>query len=351
MGLQETARQIAHLQGLLEEMREKYADQEDLYEIYSQSIREDVRTLAQRLRTEATQAEGEVDLWLTVQSESATSGHVSLDVATQLLDAFSLCVKYAASILKGDVKPSGSFTKDVARAGSFDLVAIEAGSTRFGLRHSVNTSQGSTPADLENALAAERRRRDLGRRAVRTLILSLRATVDDSALDDLVSSTSKPGARLLIDRVERLFPKNVDRLNISGPGPDVSGQFSSQHILAGRSRRLDEISSLRKVKDPSIAARRRYRAVAEASASWDRSIQGTARLAMLDVDLARIRLVNVQLTPRDEVISSLSGYVEEDVSEMTPLLGARVEFRGMIKGEYGETPQVIEVQEMTAAEP
>jgi hypothetical protein len=349
MELQETARQIAHLQGLLEEMREKYADQEDLYEIYSQSIRDDVRTLAQRLRTEATQAEGEVDLWLTVQSESATSGHVSLDVATQLLDAFSLCVKYAASILKGDIKPSGSFTKDVARAGSFDLVAIEAGSTRFGLRHSVNTSQGSTPADLENALASERRRRDLGRRAVRTLILSLRATVDDSALDDLVLSTSKPGARLLIDRVERLFPKNVDQLNISGP--DLSGRFSSQHILAGRSRRLDEISSLRKVKDPSIAARRGYRAVAEASAPLDRSIQGTARLAMLDVDLARIRLVNVQLTPRDEVISSLSGYVEEDVSEMTPLLGARVEFRGMIKGEYGETPQVIEVQEMTAAEP
>jgi hypothetical protein len=349
MELQETAQQIAHLQGLLDEMREKYADREDLYEIYSQSIRDDVRTLTRRLRTAAAELDEEPDVWLGFVIRSPTTGQVPMSTTTKLLSGFRLCVKYAASISKGEVKPGGQFSRDVDQAAAFDIVSFETEGRQYGLKQSIDIDADASRSDLNELLQRDEEKRAFSRDAIRLLALGLHATHDDAALDDLVSTTSESAARLLIDRTEKLFPQSLDQLGIRLPGDSLSETFSSSQVRNGRDRRLDELSA----RPPSTEnviyePGRRKVAVAEVREATEQNVEGVGRLVMLDIDNAYLRLSSVRLDRRDDVIPTLLGYMEKERAGVKTLLGDRVSFRGVIKAE--DAKEVIRVDEITAAD-
>lgn len=309
---------IEDLQSRLDEMRTEYADEPDLYAMYSQSLLHNLRILRQKARQELS-APDDADVWISLNGPQFGNGSGPMSVVSTFFSKFRVASKHCASALQGETQQPGRFTNEVESAVSFNMTQFAPGSLRIGLSKNTRSSVRSsllTVYDLEQVSDEAITEQNLGMRAIRTLVLSLRAAQDDGALARLRDELSDHGTLRVLYHARFLFPAGVQEVEFSGRWIEEQQSFPASIT--------DE---LRRIADDLVQE--------------ERTVSGVGVLRMIDAKSESLRFDRVRVEGFPGIETIKGDYAGVTAENIAYYLNKMVSFSGLLHFSDRGVPQKV----------
>lgn len=311
---------ISEVSGKLQDLEREFEDQPLLYEVYSQPLQYEIALLSEQVREALAEADSRVDLWIGLNGAGFAACSGPVEVVANFLTGFRVAVKHSASALLHLAYTGGRFSREVESAAAFDLVALAPGSLRLGFASPAQDLPDDGLFEFEQlpeALASAESNRQLGIRALDTLLLALQAAESEDALARLRSELDDHGALRVLYHAGSLFPRGVTSIEFLGRALGEPHEFTT-------------------------ATRDRLRAIGETLVRTERYVAGVGVVRMLDLDRRSLRLEFARIESLPEV-ESIGGEYEPQVGPVSAVMGQAIAFSGWITFDTKGDPQRIKI--------
>lgn len=323
---------ISQLTAELEQLREEFADEPQLYDVYSQSLTYELQLLRERALAILMESDARADLWIRLQGEEIGAGAGPVDVVAGFLTNLKIAAKHAAAALLGVSHSGGRFLKEIEASVAFDFVATAPGSLKIGLARP-SAHRGDMPREdlfgpdavVDAIVRADDERGALGIRAVQTLMQALDAADDPESLAALRNEVGDHGALRVMYHARTLFTRGVDALEVYGRVLPRGGSYQAR------------------VKD-------RLRAIGEELVLTERYITGVGVVRMLDLDRGTVRLEHVKGDSIADASTVNAEYDEAVTGPVAPHMGSLVRFSGLLTFDVKGSPQRIQLDSVQPIE-
>jgi hypothetical protein len=323
---------ISQLTVELEQLREEFAAEPQLYDVYSQSLTHELQLLRERALSILMEADARADLWIRLQGEDFGAGAGPVDIVAGFLTNLKVAAKHAAAALLGVSHSGGRFLKEIEAAVAFDFVATAPGSLKIGLARA-SAHRSDVPhedllgpgAVVDAIIQADDERGALGIRAVKTLMQALDSADDPEALAALRKEVGDHGALRVMYHARTLFTRGVDVLEVHGRVLPRGGSYQAR------------------VKE-------RLRAIGEELVLTERYITGVGVVRMLDLDRRTVRLEHVKGDSIADASTVNAEFDDAITGPIAPFMGSLVTFSGLLTFDVMGSPQRIQLDSIQPIE-
>lgn len=322
---------IAALQAQLSDLKEQFASEPILYEVYSQSASYELQLLREKVRSALAEVDDTADMWVGLRGEGFGFGTGPMEVVANFLTNLRIATKHAASALRGVSHTGGRFLREIESAAAFDVVATAPGSLRIGLAHSVGEIPVASESDLfgddliaESITQAEEQSR-LGMDALQVLVLALDAANDDGALFALREKLADHGTLRVLYHARSLFPFGVSAV-----------EFRGRAVRGTRTYPSDTKEALKRLSERLVQA--------------ERYVSGIGVLRMLDLDRQTLRLDFARIDSLAGVDTVNCDFDDSFVSRLSELMNEPVGFSGFLAFDAKGTPQRVRIDSLESVE-